>query len=164
LKFESFYFTEDKNLPILLLLIGIPGSGKSTWLKSFDQTNYIIINPDSIRKEITGDISDVSQDVKVWQIAKERTVNALENGKNVILDATNVDTSRRREFINDLPEVQIQAKLFDADPEESKRRIRKDIELGIDRSNVPEEIIDKMYDKYKYTLTKIKEEPIEIIS
>jgi predicted kinase len=161
--FESFYFTEDKSLPILLLLIGIPGSGKSTWLKSFDKTNYIIVNPDSIRKEVTGDISDVSQDAKVWQITKERTVKALENGKNVILDATNVDTSRRREFIKDLPEVQIQAKFFDADPEESKRRIRNDIRLGVDRSHVPEEIIDKMYDKYKDTITKIKEEPIEII-
>lgn len=164
MSFYKYYFTEDKFVPSLILTIAIPGAGKSTWIKSFNKNNkYIVVNPDKIRKELTGNISDVSRDSEVWAIAKKRVVDALENGQDVILDATNVHTGRRNNFIEDLPEVQIKAKFIDIDPEEAKRRIHKDIENGIDRSNVPDEVIDRMYKDYLDTKKMIKYEPIEII-
>ncbi len=49
-----------KLIPTFTMLIGIPGSGKSTWIKE-NSKGYEIVCPDVIRTEICGDISDQSK-------------------------------------------------------------------------------------------------------
>jgi predicted kinase len=101
--------------PNLLMLIGIPGSGKSTWLagleKKFqddghyvlvDGVPYTIVCPDAIRQSLSN-ISDQRQNIPAWKEARKLTITRLERNVNVILDATNVDTFRRREFMQGLP-------------------------------------------------------------
>lgn len=144
MNFTKHYFIES-TLPEFIMLIGIPGSGKSTWISKYNKNNkYTVVSPDEIRKELTGSISDQSQNAKVWWLTAETVKNFLENGENVILDSTMTDSQRRREFIQDLPPAKLKAKVFYVDPEVSKERIKKDLESGKDRSNVPSEIIDKM--------------------
>jgi predicted kinase len=168
------------NEPILLLLIGIPGSGKSTWLAGHhlipaplrlgqDEDKFVIVNsfsftvicPDMIRQSLS-DISDQSQNILVWQEAKTRTMDLLERGMNVILDATNVNTSRRREFLTGLPTCKKMAKMFYVNPETAYQRIKKDLEENKLRSNVPEEAVYRLYGEYLYTLRVIKSEGFEI--
>jgi len=145
MKFFEHYFTES-NLPELIFTIGIPGSGKSFWISKVNQNNkYIVVSPDDIRRDLTGSISDQSMNNKVWWMTKETVKRALENGQDVILDATMTHGQRRREFIEDLPPTRLRAKVFYVDPEVSKERIAKDIESGKDRANVPPEIVDKMH-------------------
>lgn len=155
----------ERDKPIFIMTIGISGAGKSTWIK--EQTsdpNVMVINPDSIRKELTGDISDQSQNAKVWYITKRRVLEGLNSGKTVILDATNVDSRSRRDFINDLPPSVLKAKIFNVDPEEAKRRVRKALESGEDRSNVPPEVIDRQYQKFlASTPDKLQAEGFELI-
>lgn len=173
--FSKYYFVEDEGYPELIMLIGIPGSGKSTWISKYNINNkYIVVSPDEIRKEITGSISNQSQNANVWFITKERVVKELSNGRNVILDSTMTDPVRRKEFISDLPDVNLKAKVFYIDPEISKERIRKDVESGKDRANVPPEIIDKMYgelmskvkllDGGELDLSELEDEGFEIIN
>jgi predicted kinase len=134
-----------------LLLIGIPGSGKSTWLKQLPG-NFEIICPDQIRKRLSGgDISDQTLNVQVWEEAKKRTVEALQAGQDVVLDATNVNTTRRREFLAGLPECLKKAKIFDISPEEACQRIKADLEIWKDRAAVPDEIVYRMYGEFLYT-------------
>lgn len=165
---------EDNEYPEFVMLIGIPGSGKSTWINQFNKNDkYIVISPDDIRREITGSISDQSQNANVWRITKERVLKNLENGRSVILDSTMTDSIRRKEFIKDLPQVNLKAKVFYVDPEVSKERIKKDIESGKDRANVPPEIVDKMYgelmskvkllDGGVLDVSKLEDEGFEII-
>lgn len=152
--------------PIFLMMVGIPGSGKSTWIsQNIDPDEYIVISPDYIRKEVTGRISDISQDGIVWETAKERVSEALQQGNNVILDATNVKAENRTRFIKDLPKCQLKAKIFFVDPEEAKERILRDIDNKVDRSHVPLDVVDSMY----YLLTtestakQLEEEGFDLI-
>jgi len=162
--------------PNLLMLIGIPGSGKSSWLaglevKCQDDGHYVLVDgvpytivcPDAIRQSFTDDVSDQSQNILVWQEAKNRTTCRLERGRNIILDATNVNTTRRREFLQGLPPCRKMAKMFIVNPEEAYQRIKKDLDENKQRSKVPEEIVYRMYGEFQYTLKVIVSEGFELI-
>jgi len=161
MKFKEYYLLEDKNLPKFIMTVGIPGSGKSTWLKK--QSDLNIVSTDDIRKEITGDVSNISKDKDVWKIAKTRVIQLLNKGKDVVLDATNVDSDKREDFLKGLPKSKLLAKIFNVNPEESKKRIRKDIKDKKNRSNVPPEVIDDMYKKFKAGIGKLKQQGFGII-
>ncbi len=139
----------NRDLPTLTFLIGIPGSGKSTFINNNKFENTLIINPDSIRKELTGNISDRTRNYEVWTIAKQRAKEALSKNINVIIDGTNTAKSRRLQFINGLPPHKLQAKRFEGNPEETFQRIKKQLENGEDRSNVPLEAINNIYNTFK---------------
>ena len=102
----------------------------------------------------------------MWKLVKRRVSRALKQGKDVILDATNVSSHYRRFFIEGLPPCKLQAKLFDISPEEAKRRIRFDIENGVNRSNVPDAVINRMYSQLKNesSIEQLKAEGFEIIN
>jgi predicted kinase len=148
-------------LPTLIMLVGIPGSGKSTILSGVDPL-VIIVCPDTIRKELYGNVTDQTHNIEVWAEAKARTIKHLNEGIGVILDATNVNTTNRRNFLQGLPPCKLQAILFKTDPDQCWKRIKKDIDSGKDRSNVPEEIIYRMYGEFLYTEKVIESEGFEI--
>lgn len=137
--------------PYFIMLVGIPGSGKSKWAMEIQSEKTVVVNPDSIRKEMTKSPSDQSVNVEVWIQAKKNTIKHLEAGRNVILDATNVNAQEWQDFIEGLPECQMVAKLFDVDPEVAYSRIEKDIINGVERSNVPEYAVYRNYGMYLYT-------------
>lgn len=166
-----------EKVPLLIMPIGIPGSGKTTWInKTFkdiihdsvmlNNNKTVAIHPDRVREELTGRISDLSHDKKVWKLVKRRVSRALKQGKDVILDATNVSSYYRCSFIEGLPPCKLQAKLFDISPEETKKRIRFDIENGVNRSDVPDIVLYRMYSQLKNesSIKQLKEEGFEIIN
>ncbi len=136
-------------LPKLVFMVGIPGSGKSKFIKETTDENTIVVCPDQIRKELTGDVSNQTKNGEVWDLAKRRAAEALKNGKDVILDATNVSSSRRKGFSQGLPPHKLFAKLFYCDPEVSYQRIRKQIENGEERANVPHGAIVRMHEQFE---------------
>jgi predicted kinase len=157
----------DDPTPALIFTIGIPGSGKSTWIKSMLESNehgeIVIVSPDEIRYELTGNMSDQSVNYKAWMLAKQRTTDALKAGKDVILDATNVVAKNRKNFLKGLPPHALYAKTFETKPEEAISRVKKDIEEGKNRSNVPEDVIRKMHENFENQSTseKLEEEGFE---
>lgn len=150
---------DDPN-PALIFTVGAPGSGKTSWVKSLleqDKTKgIVVVCPDDIRYKLTGDMSDQTKNGQVWAEAKRQTVEALKSGKDVILDATNVSSSNRKNFLKGLPPHDLYAKRFEADPEESIKRIKKDIEDKKLRSDVPEHVIRRMHDSFGKESTKEK--------
>lgn len=146
-----------------LMTIGISGSGKSTYLKKFPKEG--IICPDDIRKELTGDVSDQSQNARVWGIAKERVLKRLNDGNDVILDATNTVSKNRKQFLDDIPkEVERVAVVFPLpDLAKAFQRIQKDIMEGVDRSNVPYSIIQRQAQSYQDGLLNVKDQFDRII-
>lgn len=149
--------------PDLILLVGIPGSGKSSWLKKDINTSYAIICPDELRKIMFGDVNNQMGNTEVWEVAKQIAGDSLREGKSVILDATNVDTIYRRNFIKDLPSCRLLAKFFPVSPEEACNRIHSDIAKGINRANVPDHIIYRMFGDFLYTEKVIRSEGFEIL-
>ena len=84
----------------VIIGIGPPGSGKTTVLKRMATINgSTYICPDDIRLEITGDPNDQSQNSRVWSETYRRVHEALEPGKEVIIDATNANKIDRLKLI-----------------------------------------------------------------
>lgn len=151
----------NQGKPKFIIPIGISGSGKSTWIKTLENQGYEVISPDEIRRELTGSISDQSRNKDVFPIAFQRTIDNLNAGKNVIFDATNVGSYHRKQMLDTFKQkvdtdFDAYAKVFDVDPEISKERIRKDVEAGVDRSNVPPEVIDRQYQNFTKDLASIE--------
>jgi predicted kinase len=138
--------------PYVIVTVSPPGGGKSTWANAFAiKANYSIINPDNIRKELTGDISDQSKNNEVWNTAYHRLKELLIQKKDVIFDscACNVRTIKSLKTVVKEKDAVIMFKLFDTPIEICKQRIKEDIEKGVDRSKVPDEIVDKMFNGFE---------------
>lgn len=76
----------------LQILIGISGSGKSTYIKKHNEPNYTILSLDAIRKEILGDVSDQSKNKEIYKIFLERFEDLIKNtDDNICIDNTNLD-------------------------------------------------------------------------
>lgn len=146
--------------PYFIMLVGIPGSGKSRW--AIDILCTQIVCPDDIRKELGSSVSDQFVNQEVWDRAKEEVTNLLKSGKNVILDTTNVNTLYRQMFMDGLPDCILIAKLFDVEPEVAYGRLQKDLRKGRDRADVPEHVIYRMYGEYLYTKRVLEEEGFEV--
>ena len=84
------------------MLCGIPGSGKSTYAKELSQTeNAIILSSDQLRLELFGDVNHQENNGELFQELYRRAKQFLNQGNNVIIDATNISQKRRIHFINE---------------------------------------------------------------
>ena len=148
----------------VILPIGTSGSGKSTFIKSLPQENLVVISPDDMRVEFTGDINNKSKDKEIYIEAANRAIKAVKEGKQVVFDTTNLTKEKRKPFIEAikkaLPNVNIQYKLMPLDAELAKQRIKAQIARGENRANVSDETIDRHAESYKQMLEDIKSEGI----
>ncbi|NDG30098.1 ATP-binding protein, partial [bacterium] len=148
----------------VILPIGTSGSGKSTFIKSLPQENLVVISPDEMRVEFTGDINDKSKDKEIYSEAAKRAIEAIKNGKQVVFDTTNLTKEKRRPFIEAIrkaiPNANIQYKLMELNPELAKQRIKAQIARGENRANVSDETIDRHAASYPQMLEDIKTEGI----
>lgn len=95
----------------IIIMVGIPGSGKSTeakkLLQDFDyidsklniSRNNIILSSDEIRKEITGDENNQEKNEEVFKLMHKRIKENIKKGI-VIVDATNITTNNRKAILN----------------------------------------------------------------
>ena len=84
----------------LIILVGPPASGKSTWGKDFAQKNNMVyVSTDEIRGQIGKGEDDQSVSAAAHMIAQKRVREALTLGKNVMIDATNCDGDARRPYV-----------------------------------------------------------------
>ncbi|MEM6449116.1 MAG: AAA family ATPase [Cyanobacteria bacterium P01_D01_bin.105] len=90
----------------LIMLIGLPGSGKSTWARQFieQQPNYRLIATDDVRYQLYGDEAVQGEWLHIWrtvlgQLKAARAAISAGQLTGVIYDATNARRRHRREFI-----------------------------------------------------------------
>jgi predicted kinase len=86
--------------PSLILLVGIPGSGKTTYAEKYLEVynDAIHLSSDKIRAELWGDEATQGDNNEVFSLMQSRTIEALNNGLSVLYDATNV-TRKDRSYI-----------------------------------------------------------------
>lgn len=128
--------------PTFTMMVGLVGSGKSTYAKQLaEETNAIICSSDAIREELYGDENSQDNNEEIFKILHSRIKENLKNGKNVIYDATNINSKRRRAFLSELRKIPCVKKcIVIATPfevcciqNESRDRV------------VPYEVIERMY-------------------
>ena len=93
--------------PKLILLCGIPGSGKTFYAEKIkDSYSYIVhLSSDAIRKELYGDESIQGNPSEVFSLMQNRAIEFLNNGYDVIYDATNITRKDRASIIAKCPKV-----------------------------------------------------------
>lgn len=132
------------NKPILAVMVGISGSGKSTYANGLKTSlNAQLVETDAIRLELTGNAEDQSQNGRVFAVAKKRVNDYLSQGKNTIIDATSLSVKERKDWveIGKANNAEIRAYFIDTPVSDCKsqnnKRTRK----------VPEWVIDKQASK-----------------
>jgi len=72
------------------LMCGIPGSGKSTWIKNNKKSNVDVVSLDEIRKTVYG--HQYHKDADVWILAFSTSMASLllKQNRSIIIDATNI--------------------------------------------------------------------------
>lgn len=132
----------------ILVLIGISGSGKSTFCRKFIKENpsYSRVNRDDIRRLITGTnkriLSKELEDV-VTDIQHEIILSLLNNNKNVIIDNTNLKISYLKDINNKYGHIaNIEHRMLIVDISEAKERVSKRDNIKVSELSY----IDRQYD------------------
>ena len=90
------------------MLIGLPGSGKSTEAENIIKYKYAnnenchIHSSDAIRKELYGSEECQDNPSKIFDEMFNRTITSLNDGYSVVYDATNINRKRRIELLDKL--------------------------------------------------------------
>lgn len=91
------------SIPVFTMMIGVSGSGKSTVAAEIaKETGAEIVSSDAIRGEIYGDENCQANPARVFEIVHQRVHRALREGRDVIMDATNLSCKRRMNFLKTL--------------------------------------------------------------
>lgn len=92
--------------PIFIMMVGVPGSGKSTRAKELAvEFEAEIFSSDEIRAELYGDASDQTDHAKVFRLLESRLLDCLKRGKSAIYDATNISSKHRAHFVRTVRSV-----------------------------------------------------------
>jgi len=130
----------------MVIMVGAPASGKSTWAKDYATKNHFVyISTDKIRGGIGKSEDDQNVSAAAWLIGKKRVTEAMSQGKNVVIDATNINHKFRKNWtkIGRDYNAKIVAVVFEVSREEL---IRRDQER---ERHVGEEVIDEYLKMYR---------------
>ena len=147
------YITEEKQKEIILL-VGLPASGKSTYISKM-KGKYVIASNDlyveKIAKKIkltyTEAFDKINRDDTIGNTKKEFD-KAISKGRSVIIDNTNMNKKERSYFMKNTSEDYKRiAIIFKISDSELKKRLEK---RGKETGKIiPDEVIKKMKSKYE---------------
>ena len=148
------------------MLVGLPASGKSTYAKEIANLfeEAVIVSSDDLRVELFGDVeaTDKESNQMVFQTLHKRVKELLLSGKNVIYDATNINSNRRKAFLKEISNkkyknvfkecVYFSIEIQDCYANNSNRN-----------RHVPSEVIDRMYKTFNVPMYNEGWDNIQII-
>jgi len=144
-----------------IILVGVSGSGKSSWSTQFikDNANYIRCNRDDIRRVLVGDLVSyyTREDVNklegiVTNVQFNLADECIYKNKNLIIDNTNLRQAYIKMWLGQFKKyskvTNVYFKLFDCDIVQAKARVWiRDYPSANTAVNV--DYIDKQYQQYQ---------------
>ena len=134
----------------LYITVGLPGSGKSTYVKNFIKDKEIeYLSSDSLRAVYGKSEEDQTVTPLVFGHIKRKVDEFLKDGKNVLVDATSVNRKERSDYIKTAKKygAKVVAIVFKMDRQGLIDRNKKRGEQG--GRVVPDWVIDKMLNKFE---------------
>lgn len=142
------------------MLVGLPGSGKSTAAKELSfKENAVIHSSDDLREELFGNINETGRNDELFKELYKRIERDLEKGINTVFDATNVGYKRRKAVLdrygkqNCFKACYLVATPFEKCLEQNSKRER----------NVKEHVLKTMYKNFVVPQTYEGWDDIEIL-
>jgi len=149
----------DEITPEYIMLVGLPGSGKSTYIEHFVDENpekeYVVLGTDNIISSYADDEGltyDQAMDKlgmkQPQKLFKIHIKQALNKRQNIIIDRTNLSRKARHNLLANVPkEYKKIAIVFNVDMKELKRRIsQREKEIG---KTIPQEVFTNMVARYE---------------
>lgn len=87
-------------ISVLNILCGVPGSGKSTYARTLESKGFIVLSSDTIRKVFYGDENNQEHNGTVFDILYRVAADHLNDGRSVVIDATNINVKARTKALN----------------------------------------------------------------
>ncbi len=141
----------DNSQPVAYVLVGLPGSGKTTWINNRmnkDDDYVVISSDDEIEKYAKSQgltYSDVFSDyVKTaTSLMQTNLQNAIRSNSSIIWDQTNMSSKKRKGIVQQIPKHYNKiAVVFELGREELENRLNKrEKETG---KHIPLHVIDNM--------------------
>ena len=141
--------------PYVLILIGPPLVGKTTWIKkNFANKDVKLISRDQIVLDVYGsdDYDEAFKNVDqkmVNNVLESTLLKASDNGENVIVDMTNLTSKRRKHtlsyFDDNYSKIAVIFPPVDWDEIQKRNEKRKKEE----NKNIPEHVLKTMLSSYQ---------------
>ena len=90
----------------LIFMIGLPGSGKSTYAER-NLGDCEILSSDKLRTELFNDVNNQENNQLIFDTLFKRAREFLLAGKNVVIDATNVDREEREKSLSHFKDLNV---------------------------------------------------------
>jgi len=130
--------------PKLLALRGLPASGKTTYAKELANKGWVRVNKDDLRAMLNNSKFSKDNESYILSLRDEIIISSLVQGKNVVVDDTNLDPKHLIAFESIAGEflADFEIRFFDVDVQECIKRNRQ-------RPNpVPDKVIYTMNERY----------------
>jgi predicted kinase len=145
------------------LMIGPPGSGKSTWLEpNFEDEHTKVISRDQVIMDMAeAETKKKTTYSEAWHIVDQGAVThktrddfttaTFDPGVSVILDMTNVSRKSRRQWLSNLPHfIKKKAVVFLTDREELMKRNK--VRSKTEGKDIPTDVMDRMMSQFMIPL------------
>lgn len=133
--------------PNLVMLCGLPGSGKSVFAETLrSKYGYVVHSSDQIRKELFGDENSQEDNGAVFNLLHKRIKDDLNQGHCVVYDATNLNRRKRKNFLTKYLKGVRCAKYCYLIPTPYKKCLKNNKKR---ERRVPEEVVERMYKSFQ---------------
>lgn len=134
--------------PTLYVMCGLQGSGKSTYARKLEkEEGCFVVSSDEIRKQYPNAKNDT-----VFQMVYRLANDALIDGLNVVIDATNITVkSRRQVFANIKADCHKQCVVICTPYEKCVKRVKDRNTLSVATGDhfVPLEVLERYYKSFE---------------
>jgi heterogeneous nuclear ribonucleoprotein U-like protein 1 len=146
-----------KTGPEIIVMVGLPGSGKSTWSDNMlanSPDSYVVVSSDD-ELERMADHEGISYGEahkkyigKAVSISKQKFREAVNKGENIIWDQVNLSPKKRRSILNQVPaSYKKTAVAFEVTASELNQRLAKrEQETG---KHIPPHVMKNMAKTYR---------------
>jgi predicted kinase len=137
----------------LVIAIGLPGTGKSTYIKR-KYNNYIIVSNDSVVERLASKLGATYNQMfdalgrdNIIEMGKKEFMAALKRDKSIVLDNTNLTKAIRKQYLKLAPDYRKVALVFNISKGELAKRLKsREQKTG---KSIPPDVMKKMEKDYE---------------